>query len=79
MAMLSKGRKPDKFESLKLSFANIRGPLKSNSPDIPALCETNLGDAIDSDNFSVKGYLSLIRKDGAWSCSLCERRSFFFS
>ena len=63
MAMLSKGRKPDKFESLNLSFANIRGPLKSNSPDIPALCETNLGDAIDSDNFSVKGYLSLIRKD----------------
>ena len=50
MAILSKGCKPDKFEShnsLKLSFANICGLrsnfvdckffLKSNSPDILAL------------------------------------------
>ena len=64
MAMLSKRRKPDKCESrtLKLRFTNILGPLKSNSPDIPALCETNLDDAIDFGNFSVKGYLSLIPK-----------------
>ena len=34
-----------------------------NSPDILALCETNLDDSIDSDNFSVRGYLPLIQKD----------------
>ena len=68
MAILSKACKPDNFElhnSLKLSFVNIRGLcsnfadcesfLESNSPDILALCETNLDDAIDSGNFSVRG------------------------
>ena len=73
MAILSKGCKPDTFEqhnSLKLSFANIRGLhlnfvdcesfLASKSPDILALCQTNVD---DSDNFSVSGYLPLIRKD----------------
>ena len=76
MAILSKGCKPDNFEShnsLKLSFTNIRGLrsnfvdcesfLESNSPDFLALCETNLDDSIDSGNFSVRGYLPLIRKD----------------
>ena len=76
MAILSKGCKPDNFEphnSLKLSFTNIRGLrsnfvereffLESNSPDILALCETNLDDSIDSGNFSVRGYLPLIPKD----------------
>ena len=93
MAILSKACKPDNFEShnsLKLSFSNIRGLcwnfvdcesfLESNSPDILALCETNLDDSIDSGNFSVRGYLPLIRKDSsthAWSPSLCERRSSF--
>ena len=75
MVLLSKVCKPDNFEShnsLKLSFTNIRGLrsnfadcesfLKSNSPDILALCETNLDDSIDSGNFSVRGYLPLIRK-----------------
>ena len=78
MTILSKACKPDKFEShnsLKLSFTNIRGLhsnfvdcesfLESNSPDILALCETNLHDSIDSGNFSVKGYLPLIRKDSS--------------
>ena len=37
--------------------------LKSNSPDILALYKTNLDDSIDSGNFSVRGYLPLIRKD----------------
>ena len=73
MAILSKVCKPDNFEShnsLKLSFTNIRGLrsnfvdcesfLESNSPDILALCETNLDDSIDSGNFSVRGYLPLI-------------------
>ena len=61
--------KSDNFESnnsLKLSFMNIWGlcsnfvkyhsSLKSNSPNIYALCEKNLNDSIDSGNFSVKGY-----------------------
>ena len=66
-AILPKVCKPGKFEScnsFKLSFTNIWGLLsifikcesflKSNSPDL-ALCETNLNDSTDSDNFSVKG------------------------
>ena len=78
MAILSKACKPDNFElhnSLKLSFRNIRGLrsnfadcesfLESNSPDILALCETNLNDSIDCGNFSVKGYLPLIQKDSS--------------
>ena len=78
MTILSKACKPDNFElhnSLKLSFTNIRGLrsnfvdcesfLESNSPDILALCETNLDDSIDSGNFSVRGYLPLIRKDSS--------------
>ena len=76
MTIFSKACKPDNFEShnsLKLSFTNIRGLrsnfvdcesfLESNSPDILALCETNLDDSIDSGNLSVRGYLPLIRKD----------------
>ena len=76
MAILSKGCKPDNFEShnsLKLSFTNIRGLrsnfvdcesfLESNSPDILAVCETNLNDSIGSGKFSLRGYLPLIRKD----------------
>ena len=76
MAILSKACKQDNFEShnsLKLSFTNIRGLrsnfvdresfLESNSPDILALCETNLDDSIGSGNFSVRDYLPLIRKD----------------
>ena len=78
MAILSKACKPDNFESQnsqKVSFINIRGLhsnfadsesfLESNFPDILALCETNLDDSIDSDNFSVRGYLPIIRKDSS--------------
>ena len=78
MVILSKACKPHNFEShnsLKLSFTNIRGLrsnfvdcesfLESNSPDIHALCETNLDDSIDSGNFSVRGYLPLIQKDSS--------------
>ena len=36
--------------------------LESNSPDNLALCETNLDGSIDSNNFSVRGDLPLIRK-----------------
>ena len=78
VVILSKACKADNFEShnsLKLSFTNIRGVrsnfvdceslLESNSPHILALCETNLDDSIDSGNFSVRGYLPLIRKDSS--------------
>ena len=76
MIILSKGCKPDNFEShnsLKLSFTNIQALhlnfvdceyfLESNSTDILALCETNLDDSIDSGNISLRGYLPLIQQD----------------
>ena len=66
MAILSKGCKPDNFEShnsLKLSFTNIAGFcskfvecesfLEPNSPNILALCESSLDDSIDSGKFSL--------------------------
>ena len=72
MARLSEGCKTDNFElrnSQKLTFTNIRGLgsnfvecesfLELNSPDILALCETNLDGSVDSDNFSVSSYLPL--------------------
>ena len=78
MVILSKACKPGKFESQdsqKLSFTNIWGLRskfadcesfpESNSPDILALCETNLDDSIHSGNFSVRGYLPLIWKDSS--------------
>ena len=78
MSLLSKVFKPDNFEShnsLKLGFMNIwglcsnfvvcRSFLKSNSLDILVLCEKNLGDTTDSDNFSVRRYLPLIQKDSS--------------
>ena len=40
-------------------------PLESNSPDIFALCETNLDDSIDSGYLSVRGYLPLIQKNSS--------------
>ena len=61
--------------TLQLRFTNVRGLcsnfvdcesfFESNSPDILALCETNLDDSIDSGNFSVRDYLPLIRKDSS--------------
>ena len=78
MAILSKACKPDNFEShnsLRLSFTNVQGLrsnfvdcesfLESNSPGILALYETNLDESIDYGNFSVRGYLPLIRKDSS--------------
>ena len=61
--------------SLKFSFTNIQGLhsnfvdcesfIEWNFPDILALCETNLDGSIGSGNFSVRGYLPLIRKDSS--------------
>ena len=91
MAMLSKGCKPDNFESLYkknlanslwLTFTNICG-LRSNfvecqsfpepnSPDILALCETDLDDSIDSDKFSVTGYLPISQKNSLFICMVLQ-------
>ena len=46
-------------------FVDCESFLESNSPDILAQCETNLDDSIDPGNFSVRGYLPLIRKDSS--------------
>ena len=48
-----------------MNFVECESFFESNSPDIVALCETNLGDSIDSSNFSVRGYLLLIWKDSS--------------
>ena len=73
MVILSKGCKPDSFESLnsrKPSFTNFWGLhsnfvewesfLESNSSDILAQYEADLDDSIDFDNFSVRAYLPLV-------------------
>ena len=69
------GHNFESHNSLKLSFMNIRGLhsnfvdcesfLESISSDILAICETNQDDSIDSGNFSVRGYLPLIRQDSS--------------
>ena len=70
-------RKPVKQQKsprdLSIIFSNIRGLrtnftqceayLSSASPDILALCETNLDESISSSKFFVPGYLPLIRLD----------------
>ena len=48
-----------------MNLVDYESFLESNSPDILALCETNLDDSIDSGNFSVRGYLPLIQKDSS--------------
>ena len=53
------------IRGLRSNFVDCESFLESNSPDILALCETNLDNSIDSGNFSVRGYLSLIRRDSS--------------
>ena len=80
MVILSEGCKPDNFElhnSLKLSFTNIWGLhsnfveykyfLEANSPDILALCETNLDGSIDSGRTS-KSILQCAYSATFWLC-----------
>ena len=50
---------------LCLNFVDCESFLQSNSPDILALCESNLDDSIDTANLSKRGYLLLIRKDSS--------------
>ena len=49
------------ISGLCLNFVDCKSFLESNSPDILALCETNLDDTNDSGKFSVRDY-PLIRK-----------------
>ena len=49
--------------SFHSNFAVCESFLESTSPDIHALCVTNLNDSIHSGNFSVRDYLPLIQKD----------------
>ena len=65
MAILSKGCKPDDFQShnslkqkLALHTSEAFAQILLNV-DILALCETNLDDSTDSGNFSVRGYLRI--------------------
>ena len=46
-----------------MNFSECQFFLESNSPDILAVCETNLEDSIDSGNFPARDYLPLIQKD----------------
>ena len=48
-----------------MNIQGLRSKLEPNSPDVIGLCETNLDDSTDSSNFSVRGYLLLIRKDSS--------------
>ena len=48
-----------------MNFVDCESYLEENSPDMLALCETNLDDSIDFGNFSVGGYLPLIQKDSS--------------
>ena len=87
MAILSKGCKPDNFEShnsLMRSFINafaqiswiVNLSLNQHSPDILSLCETNLDDSIDSGNLFVGVYLPLIRKGSATHLNNLPSSSF---
>ena len=53
------------FEAFARKFVDCESFLESNSPDIIALCETNLDGSNDSGNFFMRGYLSLIQKDSS--------------
>ena len=48
-----------------MNFVDCKSFLESNSPDIVTVSVTKLDDSIDSGNFSVRGYLPLIRKNSS--------------
>ena len=48
-----------------MNFVDCESFIESNSPEILALCETNLDDSIDSGDFSMRGYLALIQNDSS--------------
>ena len=64
MSILSKDNiRFTNIRDLRSSFVDCESALELNSPDVFALCETNLDDSVDSGNFYVTVYLSLIRKN----------------
>ena len=48
-----------------MNFVDCQSLLESNSSEILVLCEANQDESIDSGNFTVRGYLILIRKDSS--------------
>ena len=56
---------PPNIRVLCSNFIDCESFLQSNSLDIFALYETNLGGSIDTGNFSVRGYIRLIWKDSS--------------
>ena len=48
-----------------MNFVDCKSFLESNTPEILALCETNLDDLINFGNFFVGGYLPFIQKDSS--------------
>ena len=53
------------IRGLRTNFSHVESFLTHTSPDILALCETNLNPSIDSGDFVVDGYLPINRKDSS--------------
>ena len=53
------------IRGLRSNFSDVQSFLYDSSPDFFALCETNLNSSILDDDFSVSGYLPIIRKDSS--------------
>jgi len=51
------------IRGLRTNFPHVESFLANSSPDIFAICETNLNPLIDSKDFLIDGYLPLNRKD----------------
>ena len=54
------------IRGLRTNFSHVESFLTHSSPDILALCETNLNPSIDSGDFVVDGYLPINRKDSSY-------------
>ena len=54
---------PHNIRGLRSSFIGSESFIESNFLEILALCVTKLDDSVDSGNFSVRGYLPLIRNN----------------
>ena len=51
------------IRGLRGNFSHVESFLTNSSPDILAICKTNLDPSISSSDFGVPGHLSLNRKD----------------
>ena len=51
------------IQDLFSNFVKCNSFPEKNTPDLLALCKTNLDNSFDFVNFSVTGYLPLLRKD----------------